>query len=180
MQTCESVIDGFELGQGRKGLTCSSFVRSSGQTGITTVSAISLLCGAKSLMARESSMSSSYRDLRVWQKSMDLAEHVYRLTENFPRAEIYGLTSQLRRAAVSIPSNIAEGQGRTSKGEFRLFLGNARGSLLEVETQLMLANRMAYLNGGELSSILEECSTIGSMLNGLLASVSKASSSISR
>jgi four helix bundle protein len=92
-------------------------------------------------------MSSSYRDLRVWQKSMDLAEHVYRLTENFPRAEIYGLTSQLRRAAVSIPSNIAEGQGRTSKGEFRLFLGNARGSLLEVETQLMLANRMAYLNG---------------------------------
>ena len=119
-------------------------------------------------------MSSSYRDLRVWQKSMDLAEHVYRVTEAFPRAEIYGLTSQLRRAAVSIPSNIAEGQGRTSKGEFRLFLGNARGSLLEVETQLMLATRMAYLNGGDLSSILEECATIGSMLNGLLASVSKA------
>ncbi len=122
-----------------------------------------------------SRMSSSYRDLRVWQKSMDLAEHVYRVTETFPRAEIYGLTSQLRRAAVSIPSNIAEGQGRTSKGEFRLFLGNARGSLLEVETQLMLANRMAYLDKDSLSSILEESATVGSMLNGLLASVSKAS-----
>ena len=119
-------------------------------------------------------VSSSYRDLRVWQKSMDLAEHIYRATEAFPRAEIYGLTSQLRRAAVSIPSNIAEGQVRTTKGEFRLFLGNARGSLLELETQLTLANRMTYLNDNALAGILEECAMIGSMLNGLLASISKA------
>jgi four helix bundle protein len=120
-------------------------------------------------------MSSSYRDLRVWQKSMDLAEHVYRMTESFPKAELYGLTSQVRRSAVSIPSNIAEGQGRTTKGEFRLFLGNSRGSLLELETQLMLASRMKYLDTGALSGILEECATVGSMLNGLLTSVSKSS-----
>jgi four helix bundle protein len=120
-------------------------------------------------------MSSSYRDLRVWQKSMDLAEHVYRMTESFPKAELYGLTSQVRRSAVSIPSNIAEGQGRTTKGEFRLFLGNSRGSLLELETQLMLASRMKYLDTGALSGILEECATVRSMLNGLLTSVSKSS-----
>ena len=106
---------------------------------------------------------------------MDLAEHVYRMTESFPKAELYGLTSQVRRSAVSIPSNIAEGQGRTTKGEFRLFLGNSRGSLLELETQLMLASRMKYLDTGALSGILEECATVGSMLNGLLTSVSKSS-----
>jgi four helix bundle protein len=122
-------------------------------------------------------MSSSYRDLRVWQKAMDLAEKVYRATEPFPKTEKYGLTSQLRRAAVSIPSNIAEGQGRTSKGEFRQFLGTARGSLLELETQLMLANRMCYLDDVELSLLLKDCTTINSMLNGLLEVMSKAARS---
>ena len=76
----------------------------------------------------------SYRDLVAWQKAMALVTNVYRYTEPFPKAEIYGLASQLRRAAVSIPSNIAEGQGRASTGEFKQFLGHARGSLLEVET----------------------------------------------
>lgn len=118
-------------------------------------------------------MSSSYRDLRVWQKSMDLAEHIYRATEEFPKAEIYGLTSQLRRAAISVPSNIAEGQGRTSRGEFRQFLGNARGSLLELETQLNLANRLAYLDDESLSMLCQECTSVSAMLNGLIASMSK-------
>jgi len=80
-----------------------------------------------------------YRELSAWQKAMDLAESIYQATRTFPREEQYGLTSQLRRAVISISSNIAEGQGRRSTGEFRQFLGNARGSLFEVETQVLLA-----------------------------------------
>ena len=76
----------------------------------------------------------SYRDLVAWNKAMELVTEIYRMTHNFPKEELFGLMSQLRRAAVSIPSNIAEGKGRLSKGEFRQFLGNARGSLAEVET----------------------------------------------
>src|SRR5712692_4805031 len=88
----------------------------------------------------------SHRDLIAWQKSMDLVVAVYEITKSFPKEELYGLTSQIRRAAVSIPANIAEGQGRRSKPEFRQFLGNARGSLLELDTHLGLALRFAYLN----------------------------------
>ena len=84
-------------------------------------------------------MSHSYRDLLVWQKAKALAVRIYRQTENFPKTETYGLRSQLRRAAVSIPSNVAEGQGRLTRGEFRQFLGHARGSLLELETQMAIA-----------------------------------------
>jgi four helix bundle protein len=80
-----------------------------------------------------------YRDLVVWNKAMELVTEIYRVTHNFPKEELFGLMSQLRRAAVSIPSNIAEGKGRISKGEFRQFLGNARGSLAEVETQILIA-----------------------------------------
>ena len=82
-------------------------------------------------------MARTYRELLVWQKAKALAVQVYRSTEQFPRNETYGLTSQLRRAAVSVPSNIAEGQGRLTSGEFSHFLGQARGSLLEMETQLV-------------------------------------------
>lgn len=82
-----------------------------------------------------------YKDLLVWQKAMDLAELIYHITESFPDREMYCLTKQVRRAAVSVPSNIAEGQGRQSTGEFRHFLGIARGSLLEVEIQMRLAYR---------------------------------------
>lgn len=113
----------------------------------------------------------SYRDLIVWQKAMTLAAAVYRSTESFPKSELYGLTAQLRRAAVSVPSNIAEGQGRVSTGEFRQFLGHARGSLLEVETQVLLAQTLGYLGcelGGDL---LRQSAEVGRGLNGLMTSL---------
>src|SRR5580692_9874461 len=84
----------------------------------------------------------SFRELVVWQRSMELAEVLYRLTSTFPKEEIYGLRAQIRRSAVSVPSNIAEGQGRLSTGEFRHFLGIARGSNCELQTQLEIARRL--------------------------------------
>jgi len=88
-----------------------------------------------------------HRDLVAWQKAMKLVRDLYRVTREFPKEEIYGLTSRLRRAAVSVPSNLAEGHGRFSRKEFRQFIGRARGSLLEVETQLEIARDLGYLNG---------------------------------
>jgi four helix bundle protein len=81
----------------------------------------------------------SYRDLIVWQKSVELVLEIYRATQDFPRAETYGLVSQLRRAAVSVPSNVAEGHARLSTGEYKQFLGHARGSLMEIETQILIS-----------------------------------------
>ena len=89
----------------------------------------------------------NYKDLIVWQKAMDLVSDVYRVTTNFPRQETYGLTNQLRRSAVSVPSNIAEGHGRATKGEFIQFLCHSRGSLLELETQMLIATNLGYLDG---------------------------------
>jgi four helix bundle protein len=89
-------------------------------------------------------MSQSFRDLQVWQRAMQLCVAICRLTRDFPREEIYGLTSQIRRAAVSVPSNIAEGQGRLSSGEFRQFLGIARGSICELQTQLEIARSLQF------------------------------------
>ncbi|MGA8530113.1 MAG: four helix bundle protein [Acidobacteriaceae bacterium] len=86
----------------------------------------------------------SYRDLLVWQRSIQLSVAIYRFTGDFPNAELYGLTSQLRRAAVSVASNIAEGYGRATKGEFRQFVGIARGSILEVQTQLEIAKQLGF------------------------------------
>jgi len=90
-------------------------------------------------------MARSYRELLVWQKAKKLAVRTYTATANFPRAETYGLTSQIRRASVSVVSNIAEGQGRLTLGEFRHFLGQARGSLLEAETQLAIALDLGFI-----------------------------------
>lgn len=84
--------------------------------------------------------------LIAWQKAMNLAEVIYQLTRSFPKEEVYGLTSQIRRCAVSIPANVAEGQGRRSKKEFQQFLGHARGSLLELDTHLELTLRFGYIN----------------------------------
>jgi four helix bundle protein len=110
-------------------------------------------------------------DLIGWQKAMDLVTEIYRLTKTLPKEEIFGLTSQLRRAAVSIPSNIAEGQGRISKGEFRVFLGNARGSLSELETQIMIAKNLEYITETEVTKLLEQASEVGRIINGLIASM---------
>jgi four helix bundle protein len=87
----------------------------------------------------------SYRDLVVWKKSMTLVLDVYRSTQAFPKPETYGLVAQLRRAAVSVPSNIAEGQARLSTAEFKQSLGHARGSLMEVETQILISQELGYL-----------------------------------
>src|SRR5438270_9252479 len=91
-------------------------------------------------------MAKLYRDLIAWQKSIDFVTEIYLVTKTFPKEEIYGLTSQLRRAAVSIPSNIAEGQARLSRLEFKNFLSHARGSLVEVETQLLISRNLGYLS----------------------------------
>jgi four helix bundle protein len=96
----------------------------------------------------------SFHELKVWQLGMEVAEQVYRLTANFPKSETYGLSSQMRRSAVSIPSNIAEGQGRDSTKEFLHFLAIAFGSICELETQLLLSNRFNYLSNEDLQAVM--------------------------
>lgn len=115
----------------------------------------------------------SYRDLIVWQKSIDLTVRTYKLTGRFPSEEKYGLTSQMRKAAASIPANIAEGHARRSSGEYLQFLGIARGSLAELETFLTLSERLGLI-GSEISdSLWENCAEISKMLTGLMRSVSQ-------
>ena len=116
-------------------------------------------------------MSCRYEDLIAWRKAKALAAEVYRATEGFPRAEIYGLTSQLRRAAVSIASNVAEGQGRLTKGEFSHFLGQARGSLFELETQLSIALDLHFLREDDFKRLKEQSSEVRKVLNGLIESI---------
>ena len=113
----------------------------------------------------------SYRDLEVWQKAMDLVTDIYSTTNSFPDTEKFGLTNQLRRAAVSIPSNIAEGQGRGSKKEFNQFLNIAYGSLQEVETQIEISTRLNFISNEQSTPLLDQCSTIARMLNGLKRSL---------
>ncbi len=109
-----------------------------------------------------------FRDLLVWQKAMTLAKNVYLGTAKFPKEEQYGITSQMRRAAVSVPSNIAEGHGRLSDGNLRVFLGQARGSLFELETQIELACNLSYLQANHAKELLELSREVGRMLNGLI------------
>ena len=110
-----------------------------------------------------------HRDLIVWQKAMTLVRDVYRATRTFPQSELYGLVSQLRRAAVSIPSNLAEGHARNSKNEFRQFVGHARGSLSEVETQIEIAGNLGYLRDPSATELLSRVAELGRMLTGLRA-----------
>jgi four helix bundle protein len=117
--------------------------------------------------------SRNYRDLVAWQKAMDLVEGVYRVSKEFPREEVYGLTSQVRRAAVSVPSNIAEGEGRGADKEFAQFLRIAHGSLREVETQLMIAERLDYIDCEMTKPLLELSSEVGRVVTGLLRSLQK-------
>jgi four helix bundle protein len=104
---------------------------------------------------------------------MDLVGQVYRLTESFPRREIYGLTRQIREAAVSVPSNIAEGKGRQTKRDYVQFLYRARGSLYETQTQLEAARNLEFLSGGDFDAVFETACDAGRILNGLIASVEK-------
>ncbi len=112
-----------------------------------------------------------YRDLLVWQSAMQLAEDVYRLSEYLPKHEIYSLTSQLRRAAISVPSNIAEGHGRNSPKEFNHFLGIVLGSLAELETQLLLTVRLNYIESNQLTTLLKSTDEAAKMLKGLQKSL---------
>ncbi len=109
----------------------------------------------------------SYRELIVWQKSMDLVEEVYQLTKMLPKEEQYALSDQLRRAVVSIPSNIAEGYGRSAIREYTRFLNIARGSKHEVETQLLICVRLNYLSESDINHAMSLCDEIGKMLNTL-------------
>ena len=106
----------------------------------------------------------SYKDLLVWQRSMDLVETIYRATDKLPSKEQWGLTSQMRRASISIPSNIAEGYGRRATGDYRHHLAIGRGSLLELETQTLLCERLTYLKSEEVVPILDEIQQISRML----------------
>ena len=117
-------------------------------------------------------MAGSYKELRAWKQAVDLALEVYRLTEGFPRSELYGLTTQIRRSAVSVPSNIADGKGRFSDREFALFLRHARGSLLELETQLLIAGELGYLSMTMAESLARDTEQLAKTLNALLNVVS--------
>ena len=113
-------------------------------------------------------MGRSYRDLEVWQESIELSVAIYNLTQFFPKDELYGLNSQLRRAAVSIPSNIAEGYGRASRQDFRRFTAIARGSALEVQTQLTIAARLGLAEEKDMSPVLARAERVGKMLWSLM------------
>ena len=116
-------------------------------------------------------MNRSYRDLRVWQRSMELVFSVYTETRRFPKEGLYGLVSQMRRSAVSVPSNIAEGKGRRTDRDFSSFLFRARGSLLELETQVLLARRLEYVQEQDDGALLKSTAAVGSALTGLINSL---------
>lgn len=116
-------------------------------------------------------MADSFRDLTVWQRSMQLTVSIYRLTQKFPREEIYGLTSQIRRSAISVPSNIAEGHGRLSSGEFRQFLGIARASNCEIQTQLEIARVLGFGDAKLIDEAEGLSHEVGKMIYAILESL---------
>jgi four helix bundle protein len=130
----------------------------------------------RELMNTKSEVSSGkrtrhYRELLVWQKAMSLARAVYGQTEDLPRNEMYGLQSQIRRAAIAVPSNIAEGHGRLNDGHFRQFLAISRGSLFELETQLELARDLELMDVERVAALMNQCEEIARMINGLLGAL---------
>lgn len=116
-------------------------------------------------------MSRKHHDLKVWQEAMNLVTEIYRLTDSFPKSESYGLTSQIRRAAVSIPSNIAEGAARTGSKEFLHFLSISRGSLSELETQILIAKNIGYINKADM--VLKQVEKVFGLIGGLMNSLKK-------
>jgi len=117
-----------------------------------------------------------YRELIVWQKAMGLVELLYRRTRLFPKEELYGLTSQMRRAAVSIPSNITEGQGRRTTRDFVHFLSIARGSLKELETQILISHRLCYINEEQQLELVSATEEVGRLISGLNKSLNQRNS----
>lgn len=117
----------------------------------------------------------SYRDLEVWQESMNLAAACYQVTKVFPREETYGMTSQIRRSAASIPANIAEGYGREYRAEYIQFLRIAQGSLKELETHLLLAQRVEIVTDPTVKPVLQQCETVGKILRALIRSLENSS-----
>jgi len=116
-------------------------------------------------------MAGSFKDLIAWKKGMELAREVYRVTTRFPQSELYGLTSQMRRCAVSVPSSIAEGQARYSNQEFKHYLRNVKGSLAELETQALLAQELGFLPAGDGSNLVSLIVTEQRVVSGLLNSL---------
>jgi four helix bundle protein len=116
-------------------------------------------------------MANRYDDLLVWQKAMEWVKEAYKVSALFPSEERFGLTNQLRRSAVSVPSNIAEGQGRLTKGEFRQFLGHARGSLFEAETQMLLSISLGYMDSESTEAFFGLSGEVARMLNGLIGAM---------
>jgi four helix bundle protein len=114
-------------------------------------------------------MGGTYHDLKVWQDAMELTLNIYRMTRKFPAEEMYGLSAQLRRAAISVASNIAEGKERSSNKELLQFLSHARGSLYEVQTQLQIAESLGYLTETDHQSLAQQADSVGRMLNGKIA-----------
>jgi four helix bundle protein len=116
----------------------------------------------------------SYRDLRVWNEAMELAAECYRMTSAFPREEMFGMTSQIRRAGASVPANIAEGYGREGTGNYVQFLKNAQGSLKELETHVLLAVKVDVTSRDKATPVLDRAEAVGKMLRGLIRSVKHA------
>src|ERR1035438_2720651 len=129
---------------------------------------------AQELEAREYDLGTSFKDLVVWQRAIQLTVAIYKLTSSFPESERFALTNQLRRASVSIASNIAEGYGKSSKGEYLLFLGHARGFCAEVETQLVIAKELEFGTKQELATAASLCDEVGKMLVALMKSLYSA------
>jgi four helix bundle protein len=117
-----------------------------------------------------------YRELIAWQKAMELVEAAYRATKTFPREEVYGLSSQMRRAAVSIPSNIAEGQARNTTRDFLQFLAVAYGSPKELETQALIAERLGYINQPRREELVQRTTEVARLISGLMNSLRKRTS----
>jgi four helix bundle protein len=118
----------------------------------------------------------SYRDLLVWEQAIDLATAIYRSTKGWPKEELYGLTQQARRAAVSVPANIAEGNGRELRGPYIQFLRISQGSLKELETHLIIAHRTGIAEESEITSLLERCESVGKLLRLLIRKLSEPQS----
>ncbi len=113
----------------------------------------------------------NYQDLTTWQEAMSVVESIYKLTKQFPKEEQFCLVTQLRRAAISVPSNIAEGQGRRAKKEFSYFLKIAHGSVREIETQLIIARRLQYLDETATPDVMEQAARVGRLITGLINSM---------